>query len=201
MPKVFNISLHRSGTQSFQKFMQAHGLRAAHWPGRDFETTCAGAVENLDTEMVWRALEGIRAHHDTFCDLPYPLVYKEAANQYPDAKFLLILREVGSWIASVRRLIGERPLSTFEKFQLWSISPHRFGLLTDYKDMDLERAYLSHISRTAEFMLKKGVSFRIFWLNDQRLGSQCADYLGFDQRFTFPTVDFLSERAHAPEVK
>src|ERR1700728_4964475 len=106
MAKIFNLSLHRSGTQSFRHFMHVHGFKAAHWPGWTFEALGTDAVKNLETAAVWATLGEVVAEGEVFCDLPYPFLYEEAFAAYPDAKFLLVLRDVGEWIESVRKHIG-----------------------------------------------------------------------------------------------
>jgi len=200
MGKVFNLSLHRSGTQSFRAFMHWHGFKAVHWPGWDFEARCAGAVARLETGVVWSSLQEVLLESDVFCDLPYPFVYREALAAYPDAKFLLILRDVSQWRASVRRHIGCRPLTNYEKFQFWSNLDRRFDFISEYTDADLASIYLGHLAKVTTFMLEKRGSFRVFWLDDRQLGRHCADYLGFETIREFPSIDYLRAEPKQPSA-
>jgi hypothetical protein len=88
--------------------MKSHGFKTAHWPGWDFEALAAAAAERLETADVWVSLREVLAEFEVFCDVPYPFLYRQAFAAYPDAKFLLILRDVCEWTASVRRHIGDR---------------------------------------------------------------------------------------------
>jgi Sulfotransferase domain len=194
--KIFNLSLHRSGTQSFRAFMHWHGFRTAHWPGWSFDARSGPAVARLETGAVWASLNGLLSQSDVFCDLPYAFLYREALAAYPDAKFLLILRDVGRWIASVRRHIGSRPLANYEKFQYWDNSDLRLDAIADYSDRDLESIYLAHLAKLTAAMLEKRAWFKIFWLDDRELGRHCADYLGFEKLHEFPSIDY--SRSNAP---
>lgn len=191
MAKVFNLSLHRSGTQSFRAFMEWHGLKAAHWPGWDFEALGAAAVERLDGGSVWASLRDVLSEFEVFCDLPFAFLYKEAFAAYPDAKFLMILRNVCEWTASVRGHIGARPLTPYEKFQYWSNSAERSDRIGGYTDQDLEAVYLAHVAKVTNFMTENRGRFRVFWLNDRELGRQCADYLNFELVHDFPSIDYV----------
>jgi hypothetical protein len=189
--KIFNLSLHRSGTQSFHSFLGSHGFKAAHWPGWTFEELCAEAVDRLDTGAVWMTLKEVLAECDVFCDLPYPVLYQEAFAAYPEAKFLLILRDVRGWMNSVRKHIGNRPLSIYERFQYWSYSSDRPDRLDGYSERDLETIYLSHVASVTRFMREKKASFGIFWLTDPDIGNQCANYFNFKMEGEFPLIDHL----------
>jgi len=169
-------------------------MAATHWPGWDFEALSASTVERLETGTVWATLKETLAEFDVFCDLPYAFLYEEALTAYPDAKFLLIRRDVRRWIAAVRRHIGQRSLSNYEKFQYWNYLKDRCDLISDYTDAELEAAYLRHLVRVTNFMSKKGGPFRIFWLSDRELGRHCADYLGFAQTHDFPSIDYLRSK-------
>ncbi len=190
MVKVFNLSLHRSGTQSFRAFMEWHGRRTTHWPGWDFEALAAAAVARLATADVWAGLDAVLTQFEAFCDLPFSLLYQEAFSAYPDAKFLIILRDVSEWIASVRRHAGARLLTPYEKLQYWSNCDKRPESLAEYTDEDLEAVYLAHLAKVTSFMSEQRGCFRAFWLNDRDLGYQCADYLDFEKVHDFPSIDY-----------
>src|SRR5215469_3388939 len=88
--KIFNLSLHRSATESFSQFMADHGFRATHWPGLTFDQLCQQAAVHRDTNAVFRlASETIEAN-DVFGDVPYCFLYRELFDAYPGAFYLIV---------------------------------------------------------------------------------------------------------------
>jgi len=49
--RVFNLSVHRSGTKSFIDLCVRNKLRCLHWPGIGFDLLCRPALHSLDVAL------------------------------------------------------------------------------------------------------------------------------------------------------
>ncbi len=95
--KIFCIGLSRTGTTTFNTVMSRLGFLARSGPsglglalyelGR-FDDVCA-----------------IIDKYDCLCDLPYPLLYEQLSERYPDSLFVLTTRSSeDKWLESLRAL-------------------------------------------------------------------------------------------------
>jgi hypothetical protein len=199
--KIFNVSLHRSGTQSFHNLCQHLGLRSQHWPGFAFDAACAPALTALDRELIWELYQPLVKSSDAFCDLPAPLIFAQAVRDCPDARFLLIRRTVKSWISSVRRHTEGRQLDHMEKLQYWSVCESRRNHVSDYSDEELAEAYVTHERAIAAAMQNLAAPFDVFDLGAPDLGPRIAAFCGYpDQDVSFEDVD-INRRFYQVQVK
>jgi len=98
-PKVFGIGFHKTGTTSLGQALGLLGYRVC------------GDVATADPLIGERALGFARQlteRFDAFQDNPWPIIYRELDGWYPDAKFVLTVRDTESWLASVVKFFGER---------------------------------------------------------------------------------------------
>jgi hypothetical protein len=201
-PKIFNLSLHRSATESFSQFMADHGFLATHWPGPTFDQHCQQAAAHLDTAEVFQlALDAIEANQ-VFGDVPYCFLYGEILAAYPNAYYLIILRPVHAWVKSVRRHIGDRELDNLEKLLYGLYIDTRYDHIFDYTDEQLEGAYICHLKTVVNLAQTRRVNFRLFQLDPNsleqtRLTAEVAQYLGFQVRTRFPTINVPQGRLGA----
>lgn len=90
-PKVFCIGFHKTGTSSLEAALDQLGYSVTGMNGvRD--PRIGEKIHNLTIKMSRR--------FDAFQDNPWPMVYKEMDALYPDAKFIMTLRDNEKWIAS-----------------------------------------------------------------------------------------------------
>src|SRR5262245_30613734 len=143
--KIFNLSLHRCGTRSFHKFCSDNGLDAQHWPGREFDRQCESIVHAFDLDALWAMYAPLIHDRDACADIPCPIIFREAYFAYPDAKFLLVLRNPSKWVSSVRRHMDRRPFDFLEKLMYRSICQRPAERVADYTDQELENGYLNHV--------------------------------------------------------
>lgn len=101
-PKVFVLGLSKTGTTSIGDALERLGYRRLGW--RDIRSRhMVHTWANGDLE----SLKGLTRYYDAFEDLPWPFVYREMAEMYPDAKFLLSLRkDEDRWLRSMRTHVG-----------------------------------------------------------------------------------------------
>jgi hypothetical protein len=98
-PKVFGIGFHKTGTTSLGKALALLGYRVC------------GDVATADPLIGERAIGFARQltrEYDAFQDNPWPIIYRELAEWYPDGKFILTVRDTDKWLASVVEFFKER---------------------------------------------------------------------------------------------
>jgi hypothetical protein len=87
--KVFGIGLGRTGTTSLTRALEILGYRAKHCP-RFY----------LDANRELCVSPDQIAHYDALTDEPIALIYRTLDRQYPGSRFILTVREMGSWLTS-----------------------------------------------------------------------------------------------------
>jgi hypothetical protein len=91
-PKVFGIGFHKTGTTSLNSALTRLG----------YTLTGPNGVEDPDIKKnVYKMCYEIAERYDAFLDNPWPIVYKEMDNKYPESKFILTLRPVDEWYESI----------------------------------------------------------------------------------------------------
>jgi hypothetical protein len=140
--KIFCIGLSKTGTTSLTAALRALGFDAVHWYGtkRAFRYTDADAGEGIDID--W----GFFERHDAFADTPIARIYPQLAGRYPDAKFILTLRDVDAWLRSFADQFAPGGLDPF------SARLHRELYGTDSFDAERCRAaFIAHGRRAQRF--------------------------------------------------
>ncbi|EME87932.1 uncharacterized protein MYCFIDRAFT_209652 [Pseudocercospora fijiensis CIRAD86] len=101
-PKIFVLGLSKTGTTSIGDALERLGYRRLGW--RDIRSRhLVHSWANGEHD----ALRGITRWYDAFEDLPWPLMYQEMAELYPDAKFVLSLRkDEETWLRSMSIHVG-----------------------------------------------------------------------------------------------
>lgn len=91
--KVFIIGFQKTGTTSLEHALQLMGYRVYGGDKNLMKYEDRDALKSYiqDTLKTWDAAQ----------DMPWPLFYKELYELYPDAKFILTIRDSKKWIRSV----------------------------------------------------------------------------------------------------
>lgn len=92
--KYFGIGLPRTGTTSLTHALTILGYRAIHFPA--WMAQRQNGVLHFNTKRV--------ARFDVFADLPVVYFMEEIAQLYPDAHFILTMREIDPWLDSMSRI-------------------------------------------------------------------------------------------------
>ena len=91
MRKIFGIGFHKTGTTSLASALQLLGYRV----------TGPNNVSDPDIGETYVELtRSLSAEYDAFQDNPWPLVYREMDELWPDALFVLTVRDSAAWIGS-----------------------------------------------------------------------------------------------------
>ena len=138
-PKVFVIGLNKTGTTSLGNALRILGYRTLGWGDfisrKLFHDWYSGNLQPLIQ---------CSTKYDAFEDLPWPFAYEEMTTIYPDAKFILTVREnEETWWQSIARHTEKR---------VWIGHKLIYGsyFATNDKATYIE-LYLSHRQRVHEF--------------------------------------------------
>ncbi len=141
-PKIFGIGLPKTGTTSLGKCLDILGYRRL-----DFDYPAFVDLVNGRLSDVLKKTETM----DSARDLPWCLIYRELADKYPDARFVLTVRKSPeAWRESLRkhnsrpenRAYRDTPVDLTQKL------PNMFSYLGHSGLID---AYLAHNSAVSEF--------------------------------------------------
>lgn len=179
MPNFFNISLHRTGTQSTHDLFRRSGVTTVHWPatvdGVDYQSQIVGRETDLD--FIAQALEPVFDAYVAVSDAPIPALYRQLAERRPDARFFALHRPSEAWISSVRRHIGDRAFVPFEQVVYWSYFQSRPNHISELSDDDLSRFHEWHHRSIREFFAD-AENFLILPLDARGLGAALCDFCG-----------------------
>jgi hypothetical protein len=117
--KVFGIGFHRTGTTSLAQALTRLGYKTIHGDGRrlggDEGRTFIHQFTHGDYRM--RTL----TQYDAFTDNPYFTIWQQLYWMYPEAKYILTIRDAESWIRSCKRLYPGRRIRPMRE---WMFGEH-----------------------------------------------------------------------------
>jgi hypothetical protein len=157
---IFNVSFHRTGTNSVHDLFLRSGLSSIHWPG--IRRGVSGIDERIvighetDRTFVAAALAPVIATVTAVGDVPIPALYDELDHTYPNSAFILMFRSPFAWVDSVRRHTADRELNPFERVQYWRYLPSRPLSLRTVTDSQLYSVFLTHYSNVLSFFAERG---------------------------------------------
>jgi hypothetical protein len=166
----------------------AHGLRSAHWPEAAFDQACERTLGELDEGALWEVSAGHFEDGEVFSDLPCPLIYRRAFAAWPEARFVMVRREPGAWVASVRRHAGGRDLSYLEKFFYWTVCGERLARIDQYSDARLAEGYAGFMRDAQSYLASAGARVGCFALGSPDLARDLAAFMGFQARYPFVKI-------------
>lgn len=192
---IFVLSLHRSGTQSTHIFLKNAGYNSIHNPsGRsklDFQSEWLGHEDDLDY-IFSNIIEHISPTFNAVSDNPMAALHEQAFSKFPNAKFILTIRDPQKWINSVRQHIGDRELVTAEKIQYWRYLNFKPSTLSEINDEALRDLYLKHQKITIDFFEHNHAHDNLCVIDlekDNNINSvELSKFLGITT-ITFPNID------------
>ena len=141
--RVFVLGLSRTGTTSIGDALALLGYRRLGWKDiRSKHLVQAFIHGDLGT------LVGQTRYFDAFEDLPWPYAYREMAEMYPDAKFILSLRKNETvWLESMRRHMGRG---------MWQPARYFYGAIgVDGNEETVLTHYRNHITDVRNYFQDK----------------------------------------------
>jgi len=106
--KVFCVGFQKTGTKSLHTAFKALGFRSEH--GIVINSPRGVFIDPpLTMEKVLPVALARVPHADVFSDNPWPLLYKELDRRFPNSKFILSVRDPGTWIKSMLGHFADKP--------------------------------------------------------------------------------------------
>lgn len=97
--KVFCIGFHKTGTTSLGSALRKLG----------YSVTGPNGTKDPDiSRKVYTMAFSLVEQYDAFQDNPWPIIYRELDQRYPNSKFILTMRPADAWIRSQVRHFGTR---------------------------------------------------------------------------------------------
>jgi len=182
--KVFNVSLHRTGTKSVHELLLRSDVRSVHWPvlcnGVNYEDPVAG--RETDRPYVAATLAPLITEITAVSDVPVPALYDLLDAAYPNSGFILIFRNPFDWVRSVRSHVGSRDLHPFERVQYWRYLAGQPPSLREVADTTLYTMFLTHYRDVLSFFRHRD-NLLFLDLQEPNLGEKVCDFLDL------PTTD------------
>jgi hypothetical protein len=106
MTKVFNVGFSKTGTTSFEFATKLLGYNTYHG---DFRIPVSEYTIGMWIHRDYDELRRLSTYWDAFADAPWggTDLYRQLVEWYPDAKFVLTVREPESWYRSLRNATAE----------------------------------------------------------------------------------------------
>ena len=159
--KVIGVGLNKTGTKTLAAYLEGWGMRHRSYDYEAFRLYLEGnAPQILESMKEW----------DSFEDWPWPLIWREIDERFPDARFVLTVRESPEvWYRSLCGMAVRRGPFKFEK--------HIYGYLDFYRTHN--QAVTDH------FRNRPNKLITICW-TDSNAPERLAEFLGQDLPNTPP---------------
>jgi hypothetical protein len=156
MPVVFCVGLNRTGTTTFGDACQILGFSRLGWEQSEDSFMSHRLLKDWWRENTDHLIE-TASGYDVLEDLPWPLVYREMADAFPEAKFALTVRATAEvWLASQISHVGAKG----------QYGMHRriYGSSDPAADPDLYRSYYErHNAEVSEYFAGSGRFIELCW--------------------------------------
>jgi len=115
--KVVGVGLNKTGTKTLRAYLTKMGMR-----NHTYDLPMFKAYQKGDFERIFAVMD----EYDSFEYWPWPLMYKEIDEHYPDAYFILTMRKTPeTWYKSLCKMaVRMGPMSDFEKHIYGYSMPH-----------------------------------------------------------------------------
>ena len=141
--KIFGAGLSRTGTLSLSRAVGMLGFHSRHWAA-SFDTL---AFDNGQLSIRFSEVD----RYDALFDIPVAHYFKELDAHYPEARFILTVRERSSWLRSCERFLRPTPeqLAKLEDPKRAQIRIEVYGV-TLFDRERFEQAYERHVQSVME---------------------------------------------------
>ena len=139
--KVFCIGFYKTGTTTLFEALKLLGLRTVNgdkpgsYPGADDGETLIRQIDAGDYRLPTFDL------FDAFTDNPYFMIWREIYAQFPDAKYILTVRDDQRWIDSCVRFYANRRI---RPMRVWMFGPHADPSRSEASRVTWLEAYRAH---------------------------------------------------------
>jgi hypothetical protein len=137
----FCIGFYKTGTTTLFEALKLLGLRTVNgdkpgsYPGADDGETLIRQIDAGDYRLPTFDL------FDAFTDNPYFMIWREIYAQFPDARYILTVRDDQRWIDSCVRFYANRRI---RPMRVWMFGPHADPSRSEASRMAWLEAYRAH---------------------------------------------------------
>ncbi len=183
--KVFGIGFHKTGTTTLASALKELGYNVAG--------TFGVADDAIGDTVVPRAIE-IAGRVDAVQDNPWPLVYRELDEAYPESRFILTVRDTDKWLLSLVRHFGGKTTA----MRTWI-----YGVGDPAGNEDVYRArYEGHNAEVREYFADRPDDLLVIDVTAGGGWDDLCPFLGFDiPDVPFPHSNSRAERRFSARVK
>ena len=146
--KIFGIGFYKTGTTSLFEALRLLGYDTVNgdtpgsYPGADDGATLIRRIDAGDLRLP--AFE----RFDAFTDNPYFAIWRRIYDLYPDARYILTVRDEAPWIASCVKFYRNRRI---RPMRLWMFGPHADPSHDEASRQAWLDAYRAHNRAVREF--------------------------------------------------
>jgi hypothetical protein len=139
--KIFCIGFYKTGTTTLYEalkllgFCTINGDKPGSYPGADDGATLLRQIEAGDYRLPTFKL------FDAFTDNPYFTIWPQLRAQFPDARYILTVRDEQRWIDSCVRFYANRRI---RPMRVWMFGPHADPSRSDASRQAWIDAYRAH---------------------------------------------------------
>ncbi|MFO1395132.1 MAG: sulfotransferase [Steroidobacteraceae bacterium] len=157
--KIFGIGFYKTGTTTLFEALRMLGYDAVNgdtpgsYPGADDGATLIRRIDAGDYRLPTFEM------FDAFTDNPYFRIWREIYAMFPDARYILTVRDEGPWIASCTRFFHNRRV---RPMRLWMFGPHADPSRNDESRQAWLDAYRRHNHAVREFFASRPHQFLEF---------------------------------------
>lgn len=185
LKKIVVVSHNRTGTQSTKDFLVQLGFKCAHWGGNFIDNESA---KKYDKETLYSKLITITKSYNSYLDSPFNQMYKELDLEYPDAKFIQVIRPSAEWVLSIRKLYRLSNKDTFDVYFQHMVDRYLYENITKMSDISDEQLSMIHdsfIGDVSKYFANKD-NFIQLDLYDKKLGEKIKNFIDP----TLPNIQF-----------
>jgi hypothetical protein len=119
--KIFGIGFYKTGTTTLYDALRTLGYHTVNgdkpgsYPGADDGATLIRQIDAGDFRLPTFEM------FDAFTDNPYFRIWREIYALYPDARYILTVRDEDAWIASCAKFFSHRRI---RPMRVWMFGPH-----------------------------------------------------------------------------
>lgn len=170
MQKVFGVGFQKTGTTSLGTALSILGYSVCGYaPFRPFATAPDFSMDELKTLAFQLAEE-----HDAFKDTPWPILYAELDEKFPNSKFILVERTTEKWIESASKDFQKQPNQIHQ--YIYGV-PYPVG----NEQVFIDR-YLQHNEEVKSYFKDRPDDLLCLHLDKKEVNwKNLCDFLGFDE--------------------
>ena len=150
--KIFCIGFYKTGTTTLYDALRALGYHTVNgdtpgsYPGADDGATLIKQIDAGDYRLPTFDM------FDAFSDNPYFRIWRQVYDLFPDAKYILTVRDEGRWIESCVRFYRHRRI---RPMRVWMFGPHANPAASPESRQAWLDAYRAHNAAVREFFASR----------------------------------------------